>query len=350
MNSFSIDYLLNSCPDKFYNKLKIYTNFLSNTVNYRKITMKVYSPNFCKYSMNECVPIFYYVIDSIHEHDVDFICNKNIEIYFILLNDKKQYNGYFDPNSINSGFTLFKNGYKPSILIYRFEEWTKVFIHELIHALNLDSYHQSNISAPRNINKEWGISEDIHIKIYEAFTEMWAIMLFLNYYYPNNKDAYNLECLWAGMQALKFLKLAKWKDHNDYCINRHKNIITQTTAAFEYYYIKFIMLIYYDKIKHHIKPIIFGEQNLWTLMIPLMDTDYVKNYFKIINLYKFNCKEKEQNMSFTWHGQLLTTLKKNKTNKFYKFIGKSNLKYISEKKKTLNKKTPKHVKKTYTKN
>ena len=75
------------------------------------------------------------------------------------------------PNHINTAFTVacVKNG---QIIIYRQEEWFKVFIHETFHTYGLDFATTHNTSLKHVIQTIFPINSDFNM--YEAYTETWA--------------------------------------------------------------------------------------------------------------------------------------------------------------------------------
>ena len=75
------------------------------------------------------------------------------------------------PENINTAFTFScaKNG---QIIIFREEEWFKVFIHETFHSYGLD-FATNDHSSLKNVLREiFPINSDFDI--YEAYTETWA--------------------------------------------------------------------------------------------------------------------------------------------------------------------------------
>ena len=66
------------------------------------------------------------------------------------------------PNSVNSGYTYIVG---KKIVIFRYEEWEKLFIHEAIHSFNLDQYKLSE-------NKYF-----VKYNMFEAITEFWTVLL-----------------------------------------------------------------------------------------------------------------------------------------------------------------------------
>ena len=102
-------------------------------------------------------------------------CSQKLNIYLILLPDKKQLpqiNGEpIDREHINTAFT-YSCKENNEIHIFREEEWFKVFIHETFHSLGLD-FSQFNYS---NTNKQilsiFNVVADV--RIFETYCEIWA--------------------------------------------------------------------------------------------------------------------------------------------------------------------------------
>ncbi len=69
------------------------------------------------------------------------------------------------PTNVNSGETSWANGHNGHvrIVLWRYEEWSKVLIHELLHAFAFDARFSSE--------------QDKRYKVYEAWIESWAAYL-----------------------------------------------------------------------------------------------------------------------------------------------------------------------------
>ena len=85
----------------------------------------------------------------------------------------------------NTAFTTACTS-KSIIMLYRMEEWFKVFIHETFHCLGLD-FSGMNVS---NSNKQIlqlfpGCSRNMDVRVYETYCEIWAEtlnVLFISYF------------------------------------------------------------------------------------------------------------------------------------------------------------------------
>ena len=106
--------------------------------------------------------------------------NQTIHILLFLTPHKKHFPTYtfLGPNEINSGLTSFS--VENSICIYREEEIDKLIIHEMIHALDIDSmiYRHSRVDKiEKDIKSHFNISNTNKINIHESFTETSAFII-----------------------------------------------------------------------------------------------------------------------------------------------------------------------------
>lgn len=116
----------------------------------------------------------------VSQYATDTTCTTDLNI-FLLLSDLKKVlpSGECTENtclvkntSVNTGYSLKCR----NIVIYRKEEWLKVFIHETIHNYGLD-FSFVDQKEERNVANLFGIKKPIIIRLYEAYTESWARML-----------------------------------------------------------------------------------------------------------------------------------------------------------------------------
>ena len=101
-------------------------------------------------------------------------CLKKLNIYIYLTPFKKilpsNKSIILGPDNVNTGYTQICP-YNGEIIIYRKEEWFKVFIHESMHTFGFDKGLVNNITN-RNINDIFPISVEIYLN--EAYSETWA--------------------------------------------------------------------------------------------------------------------------------------------------------------------------------
>ena len=154
------------------------------------------------------------------------------------------------------------------IIIFRQEEWFKVFIHESFHSLGLDFVNMDNSSF---LNKIKGIYplEINDWALYESYTEFWATImncLFGAYYLLDDDDSevkkredfllYSYFCIqfeqfFSLFQCVKILKFMGLRYDNlldnvspDIALCR-KTLYKEKTHVFSYYILKCILLYYY---------------------------------------------------------------------------------------------------------
>jgi len=78
------------------------------------------------------------------------------------------------------------------IVIYRFEEWVKVFIHETFHSFGMDFNQLGRALYFKKIKNLFNIEVDI--KFYETYCEIWCKII---------------NCIFRAMQGLQFSKISK---------------------------------------------------------------------------------------------------------------------------------------------
>jgi hypothetical protein len=107
-------------------------------------------------------------------------CSRNLHIQLFLTNFKKQLQSDnssnedidpINPINVNSAFTTSCSE-DTSIIIYRSEEWFKVFIHETFHCLGLDFSHVQH-DCTSKLSKHFHF-QGIDYKLYESYCETWA--------------------------------------------------------------------------------------------------------------------------------------------------------------------------------
>lgn len=191
-------------------------------------------------------------------------CKYPLDIIFIPLEDKKQLPSnnlqIISPINVNSAITTNCNPSGNSILIYRKEEWFKVFIHELFHSLNLDYSHLDTSTLHTKLNDTFNI--DANINSYEAYTECWATLincLFCSYELMDDDDTkeefilyfelcVNFERVFSILQLIKVLNYMNLS-YNDLITtktNLGKLLFKQNTNVFSYYILKTIYLVHYN--------------------------------------------------------------------------------------------------------
>ena len=191
-------------------------------------------------------------------------CSKeiNLYVYFTPFVKELPNNRLITINSehVNTGFTT---GCKESteIVLYRKEEWFKVFIHETFHNFGLD-FSDMNL---QNINKKIKSVFNVNIEynLYESYCETWARILNTMFYSflslsnkIEDKPMYFASKFYKNMKIeayhslLQMLKILNFHDLN-YKIITNKNpqhittcnhLYSEETSVFSYYIITGLLI------------------------------------------------------------------------------------------------------------
>jgi hypothetical protein len=193
--------------------------------------------------------------------------DKTISVIIYLTPFKKEFSGdILQPININSGVTEEMK----RILIFREEEWTKVLIHELIHAYGFDKY--------QFIKNPLVMGDDI---LDEAITEFYAILLHSKWISIvseiDYKSILRYEIAFSILQSLKLLSFLKIKNNEDFISFKDKKI-RMDTSAFSYFIIKTEFLLNYKKYKNYL--------DKKELPKDLLEENNLKD-FKILKYFKY---------------------------------------------------------------
>jgi hypothetical protein len=161
------------------------------------------------------------------------------------------------PEHINTAFTIAcaKNG---QIIIFREEEWFKVFIHETFHSYGLDFATNDQSNLKNILRRIFPINSDFNV--YEAYTETWGRIIncaFCSFNALNNKKdqkgfllnvnfCLEIERMFALYQCIKILGFMGL-NYNDLYINSKesnylRNLYKENTHVFAYYILTAIFL------------------------------------------------------------------------------------------------------------
>ena len=194
-------------------------------------------------SMNKKIKLIAYIIEYL-KHKNQYV-NKPVNMYLVLTNLKKNFPEGVQNMGVKNANTGYTDFTKNIIYIWRKEELEKVIFHEICHYLDMDKrdHHVNNIA---HINGPHSY--------YEAITDFWGILYNLIFVSILSKTSLKLlldiELGFIKNQAMylnEYLNLGNWKNGLD-------NTIKQTTPAFSYYIIKFMIfeyLIYNDLVDYY---------------------------------------------------------------------------------------------------
>jgi hypothetical protein len=156
----------------------------------------------------------------------------------------------------NSGFTYSCSSKPNEIVIFRREEWFKVFIHETFHSMGLDfsSDNQATEYSNEYILSLFPILDpNTDVRLYETFCEMWAELFYLafrlflrgkkplKFSVEKYQNGILKEQLFSIYQSNKILKKqgismeSMYKPHV-------ANVYKENTPAFSYYVLKSALL------------------------------------------------------------------------------------------------------------
>jgi hypothetical protein len=158
------------------------------------------------------------------------------------------------PEHINTAFTMAcaKNG---QIIIFREEEWFKVFIHETFHSYGFDFATKDHGGLKNVLREIFPINSDF--SIYEAYTETWARIIncafcsfnALSVHAHKNQKAFlsnlnfclEIERMFALYQAIKVLGFMGLR-YGDIHKKENTHLYKENTHVFAYYIMTAIFL------------------------------------------------------------------------------------------------------------
>lgn len=192
-------------------------------------------------------------------------CSGNLNIYFYFTSLKKNLpnsNIYIlDETNVNTAFTTTCSK-DSEIVIFRKEEWLKVFIHETFHNFGLDFSTLNNDLTNGCINNIYKVKSSINA--YEAYTEFWAEIInatLCSYYDTDNLDIneflsscefyINFERIYSTFQLVKTLDFMGLQYIDLYSKSKkskilRENLYKENTNVLAYYIIKTVLMNNYQ--------------------------------------------------------------------------------------------------------
>jgi hypothetical protein len=193
-------------------------------------------------------------------------CSKTLKIYFYFTSLEKRLPdsnvSILDENNVNTAFTTTcpKDS---EIVVFRKEEWFKVFIHETFHNFGLDFSDMNNDEVTKCVLNIFNVNSQVNL--YESYTEFWAEIinaLFcsfvtlknkndLNEFLSNSEFFINLERTYSFFQLVKTLDFMGLTYKDLYSNNHHskilrENLYKEKTHVLSYYIIKTILINNYQ--------------------------------------------------------------------------------------------------------
>ena len=307
----------NNILRELYNEILEANNYVKNQVKFRHMIKKILSATQITKPLNFNAKSFPEIVrNHIDELMMSEICysfslyDRNVKVYFIVENDDieleiEQYNKYVEtvatwlyilnmyaskecaknlniyfyftsleknlPNSnihildeinVNTAFTTTCPS-DSEIVVFRKEEWFKVFIHETFHNFGLDFSMMNNYMINDCIINIFKVESKINA--FEAYTEFWAeIMnvLFCSYYatkdknnvneFLSNSEFYiNFEKTYSLFQLVKTLDFMGLQYKDLYSNTKEssilrENLYKENTNVLSYYIIKTVLINNYQ--------------------------------------------------------------------------------------------------------
>lgn len=165
-------------------------------------------------------------------------------------------------NNVNTAFTMTCPKIS-EIVVFRREEWFKVFLHETFHNFGLDFSDMNNQLCTSKMLSIFPVKSEVNL--YEAYSEFWAkIMnvLFCSYIHTKNKKDMEefltnteffihferMYCFFQAVKVLHFMGL-KYNDlyeKNQYSKNSRNTLYKEQTNVLAYYIITLVLLNNYQ--------------------------------------------------------------------------------------------------------
>ena len=195
------------------------------------------------------------------------VCSKYFTVYFYFTSLTKNLPSsnidILQEEHVNTAFTSTCTNHS-EIVIYRKEEWLKVFIHETFHNFGLDFCDMNCFKGNKYILDLFPV--DSEVNLYESYTEFWAELMnacFCSFYMLKEKEKENfslflfyfdyfidLERKFSCFQMVKVLDFMGLNYHHLFSNSNtshllRKNMYREKTNVLSYYIIKNILLYNY---------------------------------------------------------------------------------------------------------
>ena len=225
-----------------------------------------------------------------------------IDIKIVLTPINKTYPSVpVEPASINSGQTAPN---KKEIIIFRKEEWLKVFIHECFHLFCLD-FCDVHFNAVPIFKQMYHVNSEF--LIFESFTELWARTVNISIISYHTKDNITYEeyeqLMKINLQVERIYCIAQMNHvlnkmgytYED-LIHFKKPILQEKTNFFCYYVLTSVLFYYYDDtmkwfIKHN-SLVQFSKSKVhhfFQFIKQIHNRPQLLHFIKKINKPLFNC-------------------------------------------------------------
>ena len=188
-------------------------------------------------------------------------CSQELSIYLYMTPLKKHLPNkgeIIDWRHVNSAFTRTCRP-NSEIVIYRQEEWFKVFIHETFHCFGLDFSHLDETLNTVNRHMRDIFNVNVDILLFESYTEFWAELLnsmfFVYLDNPNLRTNYNKFCRTLEQLvnyhrvhcALTMNQILAFQDINYEMLINQKINYNEKTNVLAYFVIKSLLFSHFNE-------------------------------------------------------------------------------------------------------
>lgn len=244
-------------------ELMFYTHLFNRNITIYFLLEET-TPNFEIYEKYaERMLVWLYIIDSYASKH----CANQLTIYIYHTSMKKRLPNtnleVLGEENVNTAFTSTcpKNS---EIVVFRKEEWFKVFMHETFHNFGLDFSDMNNEICNQLILNIFPVRLN-DLNLYESYTEFWARIMnvffcvFINMENKNNIETFlktseiliNIECMFSYFQMIKVLDFMGLNysylvDKNEVTDNIRKTLYKEKTSVLSYYVITLILMSNYQ--------------------------------------------------------------------------------------------------------
>lgn len=273
-------------------------------VQEREFTIYLYFPASDNSQRAQIIDYFEDCINKIHlwlhfiVPNIKGDCSKKSTFYLLLTHFTKVLPSHNSPityKHVNSAFTTSCSP-ETSIYIFRQEEWFKVLLHECFHCFGFDFSHYNNFEVEDKIKKVFKVDNDLGIRVYEAYVELWAEVLniiFVSFLKTKDKKSYlflvehllNKELSFTLFQCNKILNHLKFSYNQINNAKCDSVVYKETCNLTAYYFLKAVLFADLRKFeswckKHNAGLFVFKKENMLTFV------DFIIEHSKTTNLMK----------------------------------------------------------------
>lgn len=283
--------LFSSIPESIRTNIK--THIINKTAIYHQVLVKLPTPLTVSFFYPTLTTTTYTEIDNdvekyyqsslrfviywihfIQSQTHNPVCIKPIHVYLFMMEENKtlpliEEVKYYKPDitetNVNTAFTYScitqETTQDQEIVLFRKEEWRKVFIHETLHTFGLDfsgiKENKTNQILSAKLFQGIAVS-NVEYRLYETYCEVWAEIIHL-LFFIRNKHGKQTQSQWRKdiqthlftETAFSFFQCAKIADYKGFSFDdlikaSNKIEYREKTAILSYYFLKTVVLFYLE--------------------------------------------------------------------------------------------------------